>query len=80
MGVADLTDRGAVQAALEFIARVRADAALRDRIRDEAADGDLSHVVRLGAECGLHFTVDDLRAAFTQDWTMRRLLHGPEAS
>jgi hypothetical protein len=75
-----MTDRGAVQAALTFIARVRADAELRDRIRDEAADGDLDAVVRLAAECGLHFTADDLRAAFRQDWSMRRLLHGPGAS
>lgn len=80
MGVAGVTDPSGVQAALDFIAHVRAETSLRERVRDEAADGDLDEVVRLGAECGLHFTVDDLRAAFAQDWAMRRLLHGPKAS
>ncbi|HKP89837.1 MAG TPA: Nif11-like leader peptide family natural product precursor [Thermoleophilaceae bacterium] len=63
-----------VQAALDFIARVRADAALRDRVRELAGnDGDLDAVARLGAERGLDFTADELRAAFAQDWAMRRL-------
>jgi hypothetical protein len=74
-----MTDPGAIQAALDFIARARDDAPLRDRIRDDAGDGDLGVLVRLGAERGLHFTEEDLRAAFTQDWAMRRLRYGPEA-
>ena len=74
-----MTDSAAVQAALDFIARVRADAALRDRVRADAGDGDLDALARLGAECGLHFEADDLRAAFKQDWAMRQLRYGPEA-
>jgi hypothetical protein len=75
-----MTDQAAVQAALDFIACVREDAALRERIREEAGEGGLGALVRLGAARGLHFTDEDLRAAFTRDWSMRWVRYGPDAT
>jgi predicted ribosomally synthesized peptide with nif11-like leader len=60
-----------------FVQRARTDAALRESIR---AAADLGALVQVGREHGFQFTVSELRLAFSQDWTMRRLRYGPRAS
>ncbi|ETX02341.1 MAG: hypothetical protein ETSY1_03980 [Candidatus Entotheonella factor] len=64
-----------VQAAFEWIQQLRADEALTRHILALTVPPDLEHVVQLGAQMGLMFTVDELGAAHKHDWQMRWLLH-----
>ena len=71
---------GGVPAAHAFIRRARsADDGLRDAIRSVAEEGDLDSLVRVANDQGFRFTPDELRLAFSQDWTMRWLRYGEEA-
>lgn len=65
-----------IQNGIEFIQQVRSNEELRDQVRalEESSTpehGDLTGLVRIGAEAGFHFTVDELRKAHTHDWAMR---------
>lgn len=62
-----------IRDALSFIQRVSKDPQLQDRTRALGRDAHLTHIVRLGAEAGFEFTVEELRTAFERDWAMRRL-------
>ena len=75
-----MTGGGGLRSAHGFIASARSDAELRDAISEVARDGDLEDLARLGRERGFDFTSDELRLAFSQDWTMRRLLLETEGS
>ncbi len=66
----------AERTALSFIAAVRSDPALRESVAAVVAEGrGLSAVVDVAAQSGFALQVDDLRAAFTADWGMRRALY-----
>ena len=65
-----------VQDALQFIARVRGDAQLKEEIRQLGIDPELSAIVAIGAQLGMRFTVEDLRNAYGYEWNMRGIYHG----
>jgi len=59
-------------AAIRFIEALATDHALRERLRARGRGIRLEDVAILAAEAGFHFTADELRQAFVQDWHMRR--------
>jgi predicted ribosomally synthesized peptide with nif11-like leader len=59
-----------VQSALQFIAAVRSDDTLRQRVA-ECRLGGLPAVVAIGCETGYQFSEDELRRAHAHDWSMR---------
>jgi hypothetical protein len=65
-----------VQHALQFIARVREDAQLKEEIRQLGIDPELSAIVAIGARIGMRFTVEELRKAYGYEWNMRGIYHG----
>jgi hypothetical protein len=64
-----------VQTALQFIQELRDDEGLKNRLLARNSSPDLESFVKLGAEIGLVFTVEDLKAAHKHDWGMRWLLY-----
>ena len=60
-----------LQAALQFIQKVRQDESLRSKINRDQQTLDLDNMVALGTEAGFVFTTDELRTAFKYDWAMR---------
>lgn len=69
-----------VQNALHFIKKLGEDEGLKTKIRAIGADADLEFMVSIGAETGLDFTVEELRVAFTRDWSMRRYFYCGDAA
>jgi predicted ribosomally synthesized peptide with nif11-like leader len=71
-----------VQAALQFIRRVRQDGQLADRVRALGPEATLDQLVSIGTEAGYDVTADDLRRAHAHDWSLRwiryRMDHEPE--
>jgi hypothetical protein len=65
-----------VQAAMQFIARVRGDAELKEEIRQLGIDPELSAIVAIGARLEMRFTDEELRNAYGYEWTMRGIYHG----
>jgi predicted ribosomally synthesized peptide with nif11-like leader len=57
--------------ALRFIAAVRRDSTLRERLAQQEPEA-LAAVVQTAREAGFAVTAEDLRAAFAVDWGMRR--------
>ena len=64
-----------VPEALRFIALVRNDPELARQIRALGPDASLERLAGEGASRGIHFSADDLRAAYKFDWKMR-FAHG----
>jgi len=60
-----------VQNAIRFIARLRADEALRKELAPSGELPGLAGLVGLGGKIGLAFAVEELRAAHKYDWGMR---------
>ena len=69
-----------VQNALHFIQKVGQNQTLKEKIRAMGADADLEDIVKIGAETGLDFSVEELRAAFARDWSMRRYFYCGDAA
>ena len=63
-----------VQTALQFIEQLRVDEELKNRFLILGNSSDLESLVKLGAEVGLSFTVEQLKAAHKHDWAMRCLV------
>jgi hypothetical protein len=63
---------GGLANALRFLAASRSDPELRSQIAGLEPEAGLRPVVLLAAEAGFSVTVDDLRAAFSYDWGLRR--------
>lgn len=68
-----------IQNALQFFQKVEADPSLRSLIDKVKEDLDLDDLVRIGAENGCEFTVEELRTAFARDWGMRLSYYGAPA-
>jgi predicted ribosomally synthesized peptide with nif11-like leader len=64
-----------VQTALQFIQQVRADVGLKSKLLALNNSPDLETLVKLGAEAGVTFTVEELQAAHKHDWAMRWLIY-----
>ncbi|WP_254565616.1 Nif11-like leader peptide family natural product precursor [Oscillatoria sp. HE19RPO] len=64
-----------VQTAFQFIQKLRNDDGLKTRLLSQNSTPDLESFVKLGAELGLIFTVEELEAAHKHDWGMRWLLY-----
>ncbi|AFY57879.1 hypothetical protein Riv7116_5509 [Rivularia sp. PCC 7116] len=64
-----------VQTALQFIEKLRVDEELKKRLLIKSNTPELESFVKLGAEVGLRFTVEQLKAAHKQDWAMRWLVY-----
>jgi len=64
-----------VQMALQFIQQLRNDEGLKTRLFTLNSHPDLESFVKLGAEIGLAFNVEQLEAAHKHDWAMRWLLY-----
>ena len=64
-----------VQTAFQFIQQLRTDNGLKARLLAHYPNPDLDRFVKLGAELGLIFTVEELEAAHKHDWGMRWLLY-----
>jgi len=59
-----------VQMALQFIQQLRTDEGLKNRLVVLNDSPDLESFVKLGAEVGLIFTIEELEAAHKHDWAM----------
>ena len=57
---------------LRFLAAVRRDQSLRERLARLDPDAGLGPVVALAAEAGFGLSAEELRAAFVYDWGLRR--------
>ncbi|MEB3826592.1 Nif11-like leader peptide family natural product precursor [Phormidium sp. CCY1219] len=64
-----------VQTAFQFIQQLRNDDGLKARILAQNPTPDLESFVKLDAELGLVFTVEELEAAHKHDWGMRWVLY-----
>jgi hypothetical protein len=64
-----------IQIALQFIHQLRTDEELKNRLFVLNDSPNLESFVKLGAEIGLIFTVEELKAAHKHDWAMRWLLY-----
>ncbi|MEO1428196.1 MAG: Nif11-like leader peptide family natural product precursor [Cyanobacteria bacterium J06632_19] len=64
-----------VQAALQFIEKLRVDEELKNKLLIKTNNPNLESFVKVGAEVGLRFTVEQLKAAHKQDWGMRYLVY-----
>jgi predicted ribosomally synthesized peptide with nif11-like leader len=76
-GVSDLppdSRDGGVATALRFLAAVRRDPALRERVAALDLDAGLPALATIAGAAGFRITVRDLRAAHAQDWGLRRAL------
>lgn len=60
-----------LQAALQFIQKVRQEKSLQSRIQALENDPSLESLVVIGAEAGFVFTIAELQAAHKHDWAMR---------
>jgi predicted ribosomally synthesized peptide with nif11-like leader len=60
---------------MRFLRAAREDEALAAKVRASNPEDGLEPVVALAREAGFHLTADDLRAAFTHDWGLRRALY-----
>lgn len=67
-----------VQNALELIQQFRADEQLKTLLLATCKSPNLESFVNLGAEVGLSFTVEELKAAHKHDWAMRGLLYSKD--
>lgn len=63
-----------VQTALQFIEKLRVDEELKKRLLIKSNNPDLESFVKLGAQIGLSFTIEQLKTAHKQDWAMRWLV------
>jgi predicted ribosomally synthesized peptide with nif11-like leader len=63
-----------IQAALDFMRRVRDDEALRREVEALGPEAGLAAVVALAIAAGYAFTEAELRAAHRADWGLR-LIH-----
>ena len=63
-----------VQTAFEFIQQLRSREELKNRLLAQGSP-DLENFVKLGAEIGLAFAVEELQEAHKRDWAMRWLLY-----
>ena len=63
------------QTALRFIQQLRADEELKNRLLTLNNSPDLESFVKVGAEVGLFFTVEELATAHKHDWAMRWLAY-----
>jgi ATP-binding cassette subfamily B protein len=63
---------GGVAAGLAFLAAVRRDPDLRERLAGIEPEAGLDRLVLFAAEAGFSLSADDLRAAFGYDWGLRR--------
>jgi predicted ribosomally synthesized peptide with nif11-like leader len=66
-----------IQEAWRFIQAVRKDEELRAAVSGLVDEPDLDELVRLGAERGFSFTVEELREAHQRDWAARSIRSGP---
>ena len=64
-----------VQTAFQFIQQLRSPEGLKNRLVAQGSSPDLEIFVKLGAEIGLAFTVEELLEAHKRDWAMRWLLY-----
>ena len=62
--------------AIEFITRIRDDDQARKDLRGLGIDPDLDDCVALGLRMGLHFSIEELRTAYSYEWTMRSIYYG----
>ena len=62
-----------VQAAFQFIQRLRTDDDLAHQLSQAGCPCRLTHIVHLGTQLGLSFTADDLDIAHKYEWQMRWL-------
>ena len=65
-------DARGTAAALRFIAAIRSDAQLRERLAALRPAAGLEPVVALAREAGFTLSVEDLRRGFAVDWGLRR--------
>ena len=61
-----------IQNALHFLNQIHKDHLLKELIKKNIDSLDLEEVVRIGAQYGYEFKVEDLRDAFIKDWSLRR--------
>jgi len=64
-----------IQTALRFIQQLREDKYLKKRLLILNDCPSLESFVKLGAEVGLTFTLEELKTAHKHDWAMRWLLY-----
>jgi hypothetical protein len=64
-----------VQTAFQFIQQLRSPEGLKNRLVAQGSNADLESFVKLGAEVGLAFNVEELEEAHKRDWAMRWLLY-----
>lgn len=64
-------DSNLIQSALCFLAMIRNDANLHNRLAASRTTVDIPYLVILGAQCGHIFNEAALRKAFVFDWQMR---------
>ena len=57
--------------ALQFIARVNEDAALRDKLQTVSKDG-INGLVRVGKEVGYDFSTEEFESTALEQWGSRR--------
>ncbi len=69
-----------VQNALYFIQKVGEDDRLKEKIRVMGSNVGLQDMVKMGAEMGLGFSVNELRIAFSKDWAMRYFFYAERNS
>lgn len=68
-----------LQHALSFITMVRQNDVLREELQalePGGTGGTLNEYVAAGARQGMHFSVEELEAAFRHEWTMRSIGFG----
>lgn len=73
-------DSRVTAAALRFIAAVRADPQLRERLAALEPAAGLEPVLALALEAGLTLSAEDLRRGFAVDWGLRRARYSREAA
>ena len=69
-------DADPISAALAFIRRTRDDPELAARIAALGPEATLDQLAALGAEVGLAFDAETLRAAHRHDWAFRSARYG----
>jgi predicted ribosomally synthesized peptide with nif11-like leader len=71
-GDTDGSDPRGTGVALRFIAAIRTDPQLRERLAALAPAAGLEPVVALARDAGFNLSVEDLRRGFVADWGLRR--------
>ncbi len=69
-----------VQTALRFLRHARTDPLLRERLAQLRPEDGLEPVLRVAGEHGFVLGEDELRAAYAQDWGLRRMRFHAETS